>query len=129
MQTRRQTKALQTKAIQTKALQTKALQTKALQTNALQTKALQTNALQTKAIQTKALQTKAIQTKALQNIVYDVNIDFEEASASWRQNKKSIGNGSYKYICTVLKKDQTMCNNSCYKLLSCCWAHRKLANK
>ena len=74
------------------------------------------------------MQTRS-QTKANQNSKYEVNIDFDDASASWRQNKKSIGNGSYKYICTIFKKNQTMCGNSCYKQLSCCWAHRKLANK
>ena len=70
------------------------------------------------------MQTRS-QSKTNQSIKYEVNIDFDDASASWRQNKKSIGNGSYKYICTVLKKDQIMCGNSCYKQLSCCWAHRR----
>jgi hypothetical protein len=74
------------------------------------------------------MQTRS-QSKTNQRIEYEVNIDFDDASASWRQNKKSIGNGSYKYICTVLKKDQTICGNSCYKQLFCCWAHRKLAIK
>ena len=31
--------------------------------------------------------------------IYETNIDFDEASMMWKQNKKSIGNGSYKYIC------------------------------
>jgi hypothetical protein len=76
------------------------------------------------------MQTRS-QTKSftLKKPLFEVNIDFDDASASWRQNKKSIGNGSYKYICTVLKKDQTMCGNSCYKQLLCCWAHRKLVIK
>ena len=74
------------------------------------------------------MQTRS-QSKTNQSIKYEVNIDFDDASASWRQNKKSIGNGSYKYICTALKKDDTMCGKSCYKQLSCCWAHRKLAIK
>jgi hypothetical protein len=30
---------------------------------------------------------------------YEVNIDFDEASSAWKANKKSIGNGQYKYIC------------------------------
>ena len=29
----------------------------------------------------------------------DVNIDFDGASEAWKNNKKSIGNGSYKYKC------------------------------
>ena len=29
---------------------------------------------------------------------YDVKIDFDEASEAWLRNKKSIGNGQYRYI-------------------------------
>jgi hypothetical protein len=29
---------------------------------------------------------------------YDVDIDFDEASEAWRANKKSIGNGMFKYV-------------------------------
>jgi hypothetical protein len=42
--------------------------------------------------------------------LYEVNIDFDEASEAWRANKKYIGNGSYKYITpkknTLLNKTQ-----------------------
>ena len=38
-------------------------------------------------------------------VTYEVNIDFDDASSSWKQNKKSIGNGQYKYICPKDKKD------------------------
>jgi hypothetical protein len=31
-------------------------------------------------------------------MLYEVNIDFDEASREWKKNKKSIGNGEYKYI-------------------------------
>jgi hypothetical protein len=34
----------------------------------------------------------------IQRIEYEVNIDFDEASAAWKANKKSLGNGCYKYI-------------------------------
>ena len=30
--------------------------------------------------------------------LYEVDIDFDDASKAWRANKKSIGNGQYKYI-------------------------------
>ena len=30
--------------------------------------------------------------------MYSVNIDFDEASAAWKKNKKSIGNGCYTYV-------------------------------
>ena len=29
--------------------------------------------------------------------IYEVNIDFDEASAAWKQNKRSTGNGCYTY--------------------------------
>jgi hypothetical protein len=35
---------------------------------------------------------------------YEVSIDFDGASAAWKANKKSIGNGQYKYICPLLEK-------------------------
>ena len=52
--------------------------------------------------------------------LYNVIIDFDGASAAWRSNKKTIGNGNYKYICLV----ETCCK-SCYKDLPYCWQHRK----
>jgi len=41
---------------------------------------------------------------------YEVNIDFDGASAAWKANKKSIGNGQYKYICPLLKKVEQKTN-------------------
>ena len=35
--------------------------------------------------------------KYIQKPVYEVDIDFDEASEAWRSNKTSIGNGQYKY--------------------------------
>jgi hypothetical protein len=35
--------------------------------------------------------------KYIQKPVYEVDIDFDEASEAWRANKTSIGNGQYKY--------------------------------
>jgi hypothetical protein len=32
----------------------------------------------------------------------EVNIDFDEASKAWRENKRSSGNGCYKYVCSVI---------------------------
>lgn len=55
--------------------------------------------------------------------LYEVNIDFDEASKAWHANKKSIGNGQYKYICTV-EKNGIKCGKSCYNNLSYCWSHR-----
>ena len=41
--------------------------------------------------------------------IYEVNIDFDEASEAWKANKRSINNGSYRYVCA--KKG--ICNNMC----------------
>jgi hypothetical protein len=57
-------------------------------------------------------------------ITYEVNIDFDEASNAWKKNKKSIGNGQYKYICQKDKKDGTVCSKVCYKDMEFCWIHR-----
>ena len=51
--------------------------------------------------------------------LYEVNIDFDEASETWKNNKKSIGNGSYKYICSV-EKNGKKCGKTCYKELLYC---------
>lgn len=61
--------------------------------------------------------------------LYEVNIDFDAASAAWRSNKKSIGNGQYKYICTSVNKNNSVCGKSCYKDLSYCWQHRNAGSK
>ena len=39
-----------------------------------------------------------IKSGTIQPVTYDVNIDFDEASEAWRSNKKSIGNGMFKYV-------------------------------
>ena len=31
--------------------------------------------------------------------MFEVDIDFDEASIAWMQNKKKIGTGSYTYVC------------------------------
>jgi len=41
---------------------------------------------------------------------YEVNIDFDGASNAWKANKKSIGNGQYKYICPLLEKVEQKAN-------------------
>ena len=57
--------------------------------------------------------------------IYDVNIDFDDASAAWRMNKKSTGGGCYKYICEA----KTLLGNNCLRepILGC--AYCKMHNK
>lgn len=56
--------------------------------------------------------------------LYEVIIDFDDASASWKSNKKYVGNGSYKYICSATIKNK-ICGKVCHKQSDYCWIHRK----
>jgi len=67
-----------------------------------------------------------MQTRSQTQQIYEVNIDFDDASNAWKQNKKYIANGTYKYICHNLKKDGTNCGKSCYKNSDLCWHHSKM---
>ena len=51
------------------------------------------------------------QTKYENSSLYEVDIDFDDASEAWKQNKLSIGNGSYRYLC----KKRGIRNNICIK--------------
>jgi hypothetical protein len=55
--------------------------------------------------------------------LYEVNIDFDEASEAWRANKKSIGNGSYKYVCAKICKNNNCCANKCLPSEHYCKKH------
>ena len=61
-------------------------------------------------------------------VQYEVNIDFDEAISAWRSNKKSMGNGQYKYIC-VAEKNGIKCGKVCYEELSYCWNHKNSGSK
>ena len=50
------------------------------------------------------------QTRSETQALFDVEIDFDYASQVWKSNKKSIGNGSYKYVCYMKNK---CCNYKC----------------
>jgi hypothetical protein len=43
------------------------------------------------------------------NALYEVNIDFDDASESWKSNKKPKGNGCYTYICGQVLKNGKRC--------------------
>lgn len=43
------------------------------------------------------------------NAPYSVDIDFNDASESWKSNKKSKGNGCYIYICGQVLKNGKPC--------------------
>ena len=50
---------------------------------------------------------------------YAVDIDFDEASRAWKSNKKSIGNGSYKYMCAGVFKNGKKCNRTVVDQVGC----------
>jgi hypothetical protein len=60
------------------------------------------------------------------NVLYEVNIDFDDASESWKANKKSTGNGCYKYVCghTSLKTGKK-CMRELKDTCDSCYYHRK----
>ena len=64
--------------------------------------------------------------KEKENIVlYMVEIDFDEASRMWKANKKSIGNGSYKYICSQTTKSGNECKRESLPGCDYCKQHFK----
>ena len=58
--------------------------------------------------------------------LYKVEINFDEASISWRANKKCIGNGHYKYICIQKTKSGNQCKRESLKFCDHCKIHQPL---
>jgi hypothetical protein len=69
------------------------------------------------------------QTKYKNSALFEVNIDFDGAIEAWRSNKKSIGNGSYKYICCVIKQNGEKCGTKCVNMEEYCRVHLKKYKK
>jgi hypothetical protein len=59
--------------------------------------------------------------------VYEVDIDFDEASRLWKYNKKSVGNGSYEYICCILNRSGKKCGKKVFLDTQYCKSHNNLA--
>jgi hypothetical protein len=53
----------------------------------------------------------------------ELKVDFDEASTAWKLNKKSIGNGCYKYVCVKVKKNGHQCKNDSLKNCEHCKFH------
>ena len=69
------------------------------------------------------------QTKKMNTIktdLYTVEINFDEAIDAWRSNKKSIGNGHYKYICSQKTKTGNQCKRESLKFCDHCKMHQPL---
>ena len=56
--------------------------------------------------------------------IYEVNIDFDEASKAWLMNKKRVGE-LYVYICGATTKKGKCCYNKKYRDYDFCYIHRK----
>lgn len=69
------------------------------------------------------------QTKYEKSAIYEVNIDFDAASEAWKANKKSIGNGSYKYVCAKIGKNNNCCIAKCLPGEDYCRTHLKMFNE
>jgi len=61
--------------------------------------------------------------------VYEVNIDFDEASRMWKFNKKTMGNGTYKYICCALNKSGVKCGRQIVCETKYCTTHNKITHE
>jgi hypothetical protein len=57
--------------------------------------------------------------------LYKVNINFDEATESWRANKKHTGNGMYKYMCCGITKTGKKCNRQSLTNFDYCKMHMK----
>ena len=55
----------------------------------------------------------------------EVNIDFDEASRAWKENKVYIGNGSYKYVCQKMRINNSKCGKKCVFGSDYCYIHNK----
>ena len=58
--------------------------------------------------------------------IYEVDIDFDEASKMWKFNKKRMGNGTYKYICCELNKSGLKCGRNIADDAKYCKTHNKI---
>jgi hypothetical protein len=74
--------------------------------------------------QTKKMNIEMEKEKERKIILYKVEINFDEASEAWRSNKKYIGNGHYKYICTQKTKTGNQCKRESLKFCDHCKIHQ-----
>jgi hypothetical protein len=58
--------------------------------------------------------------------LYEVSIDFDGASEAWKQNKLSIGNGSYRYLCKKRGIRNNVCIKKCLQGEEYCCVHLKM---
>jgi hypothetical protein len=69
------------------------------------------------------------QTNYENSALFEVKIDFDEASEAWKANKRSIGNGSYRYLCSKKSKNNNYCITKCLPGEIYCKTHLKMFNE
>jgi len=65
------------------------------------------------------------ETRYNNSAIYTVEIDFDGASSAWKANKKSTGNGCYKYICCKKTKSGKNCKRESLTGYHYCSIHNK----
>jgi hypothetical protein len=60
------------------------------------------------------------------NEPFKVNINFDDSSKHWRENKTHIGNGVYVYICTRINERNDRCILRCLPEEKYCKTHLKM---
>ena len=63
------------------------------------------------------------ETKYEKSSLYEVIIDFDQASEAWKANKRSVGNGCYKYVCTYICKSGSLCKRESKQGENYCSTH------
>ena len=53
--------------------------------------------------------TEPVYNGEIKNAMYDVEIDFDDASSCWTSNKRRLKNGCYQYICGAQLKNGNKC--------------------
>ena len=56
----------------------------------------------------------------------EININFDEASAMWNDNKKKMKNGCYAYICGKTLQTGKLCQNKRINSEENCRIHNKI---
>jgi hypothetical protein len=66
------------------------------------------------------------QVKYEESATYELDIDFDKSSESWKANKISIGNGSYRYVCAKRGLRNNLCICKCLPGEIYCKVHLKM---
>jgi len=67
---------------------------------------------------------RPLYTPILSTQLFEVNIDFDEASRAWRANKRSVGNGTYKYTCEKMISSGRKCSKDAWNNSEFCCTHK-----